>query len=269
MTPKFHEKPDVQKARPRKKHKARANVPTPRELRKRGWAVMGFDVSMSSIAGAAIGYDETLKKFAGPNFIYLRWEKDDDYFSRLKEACNSQLLVEGLLQELGLILSMDEVFIAQEEPWPLGMIRGGLSNFLKQQAEISGAFLGGLVRWGYTNVSQMNSIRWRQMVAADLGITTHHSKWRSPELAARFNCKPADSGKFRAKQWALNPGYAFMGAFENEIPDWPDIISSKDGKKPRPEGSKAKGVQPDDRYDALAVCWTHYLELQELGAFDT
>jgi hypothetical protein len=255
--------------KPRKKH-PKKKLPQPRELRSRGWAVLGFDISLSSIAAAGIGYDETLKKFKGPEFMYLRWEKDDEYFDRLKEAANAHLLIDALLTELGLVLNMDEIFIAQEEPWPVGMaLRGGASSFLKQQAEISGAFLGGLVRWGYTNVSQMNSIRWRQVVASDLGITIHHSKWRSPELALQYNCKPIDSGKFRAKQWALNPGYAFQGgAFPNEIPDWPDIIHSKDGNKPRPEGSVAKAIQPDDRYDALAVMFTHYLELQELGMFD-
>jgi hypothetical protein len=255
-SPKFHKKPGA-----RKKHGKRVN--TPRELRPRGWAVLGFDTSMSSIAGAGIGYDATLKKFVGPNFTLLRWEKDDEYFNRLQEASNSHLLVEALLSELGLLLKLDEVFIAQEEPWPLGMVRGGLSAFLKQQAEISGAFLGGLVRWGYTNVSQMNSIRWRQMIAQDLGITTHHSKWRDPKLALDYNCKPTDSGKFRSKQWAFARQ---TETWTGEIPDWPDIVQTKDGKRPRPENSKAKAVQPDDRYDALAVMWTSYLELEELGA---
>ena len=255
-----------EKAKPRAKKKR--YKPNPRELRSRGWAVIGFDTSMSSIAGAGIGYDATLKKFLGPEFVYVRWEKDDEYFDRLKEANHAELWVTGILEEMGLLLEMDEVFIAQEEPWPLGMSRGGMSAFMKQQAEISGAFLGGLVRWGYTNVSQMNSIRWRQMIAQDLGITTHHSKWKDPKLCEQYNCAPKDSGKFRAKQWAMNPGYAFQGAFPNEIPDWEDIIDSKDGKKPRPENSKAKAVQPDDRYDALAVMWTHFLELQELGALE-
>lgn len=258
------------KPKPRKKH-AKKKIPAPRELRTRGWAVLGFDISMSSIAAAGIGYDATLKKLKGPDFIYLRWEKDDEYFDRLKEAANAHLLIDALLTEPGLILDLDEIFIAQEEPWPVGMVnRGGMSSWLKQQAEISGAFLGGLVRWGYTNVSQINSVRWRKMVADDLGITTHHSKWRSPELALEHNCAPKDSGKFRAKEWALDIGLTTMAGsgFENEIPDWPDIVHSKDGNKPRPENSKAKAVQPDDRYDALAVMWTHYNELQEMGVFD-
>lgn len=257
-------------AKPRAKKKK--YLPKPRELRSRGWAVLGFDVQMSSIAGAGIGYDATLKKFVGPKFVYVRWEKEDEYFDRLKEANHSELWVGAVLEEMGLQLEMNEVFIAQEEPWPFGMVsRGGASSYLKQQAEISGAFLSGLVRWGYTNVSQMNSIRWRQTVAHDLGITTHHSKWKSPELALQYNCAPKDSGKFRSKEWALEV-YPWRMKFRDKatkeglaVPDWPDIIESKDGKKPRPEGSVAKAVQPDDRYDALAVMWSYYIELCELG----
>lgn len=256
------------KPRAKKKH----YKPQPRELRSRGWAVLGADVSMSSIAFAGIGYDAALGKLKGPNFTYLRWEKDDEYFDRLAEAANGQLLVENVVGQLGLMLNLNEIFIAQEEPWPMGMVRGGASAFMKQQAEISGAFLGGLVRWGYTNISQMNSIRWRQMIAQDLGITTHHSKWKSPELALEYNCAPKDSGKFRAKQWGLEffPELMRAGMFPDgiSIPDWPDIIHSKEGNKPRPEGSVAKAIQPDDRYDSLAVCWTHYLELQKLGVLE-
>lgn len=260
-------------SKPRAKHKR--YPPKPRELRSRGWAVCGFDISLSSIAGAAIGYDATLKKFTGPSFIYVRWEKDDEYFDRLREANHAELWIGGLIEELGMLLDLKEIFIAQEEPWPVGMAGrgGGMSAWLKQQAEISGAFLGGAMRWGYTNVAQMNSIQWRKMVADDLGITTHHTKWKSPELALKYNCSPKDSGKFRAKQWALGWEHGLLGyqvpvEFSGEIPDWPDIIHSKDGNKPRPEGSTAKAVQPDDRYDSLAVMWSYYQELQELGILD-
>lgn len=240
--------------------------------RKRGWMVAGFDTSMSSIAGAAIGWDETLKKLRGPGFVEVRWSKEDHYFDRLKTAAKAHEIILDLMHELKLSLNLDEVWIAQEEPWPMGMAGKGASSFLKQQAEISGAFLGGLVRYGYTQVSQMNSMRWRTMIAEDLGITTHHSKWRSPELAALYNCNPTDSGKFRTKEWAFGPwmgSFYENGGFPNEIPDWPDIITSgKLGKIPRPEGSVAKAVQPDDRFDALAVMWCHYQELLDEGALE-
>jgi hypothetical protein len=264
--PEFQKKP-IARAKHKKKKLMEAN---PRELRNRGWMVAGFDTSMSSIAGAAIGYDATTKKLRGPEFTIVRWSKEDHYYDRIKAAAKAHEIILDLQHQLRLELNLHEVWIAQEEPWPMGMaVRGGASSFLKQQAEISGAFLGGLMRYGYTQVAQMNSIRWRQVVAQDLGITTHTSKWRDPALADVYNCKPTDTGKFRSKQWALNPGYAFMGAFPNEIPDWPDIIESSTlGKIPRPDTSKAKAVQPDDRYDALAVCWTHYNELLDEGEFD-
>jgi hypothetical protein len=251
-------------AKGKKKKLAKA---TPAALRPKGWVVAGFDTSMSAIAGAAIGWDATLKKFKGPEFVMIRWSKEDHYFDRLHAAARAHDIIHELQSNLGMMVGLDEVWIAQEEPWPMGLVGKGASAFLKQQAEISGAFLGGLVRYGFTQVSQINSIRWRTMIAEDLEITTHHSKWRSPELAAEYNCTPADSGKFRTKQWAMNPGYAFMGIFPEEIPDWPDIISTKKlGNIPRPEDSVARAIQPDDRYDALAVMWTHYQELLDEGA---
>lgn len=263
---KFHEKPSV-----RKKHrKPELMKAKPRELRPRGWMIAGFDTSMSSIAGAAIGYDGTLKRLVGPEFLLMRWSKDDEYLDRLKEAAMAHEIVHELQNALGLLVNVDEVYIAQEEPAPMGMFRQGVSAFLKQQCEVSGAFLGGLMRYGYTNVFQINSISWRTMVAEmiteDTGepVTTHHSKWKSQALVDRYNCKPGDSGKFRTKQWALDVMAPYFGQqWGSEIPDWPDIIESADGKKPRPENSKAKSVQPDDRYDALAVMWSQAVELRK------
>jgi hypothetical protein len=260
--PKIPPKPSV-----RKKHPKLAEA-KPRILRKRGWMIVGFDTSMTSLAGAAIGWDATLKKFKGPVFVERRWTKDDHYFVRLNTAARSHDLVLELQHQLGLELNLEESWIAQEEPWPVGMVGRNthISGYLKQQAEISGAFLGGLVRYGWQNVSQINSMKWRTMIAQDLGITTHHTKWKDPELALKYNCKPADTGKFRAKQWALDHGgfKAFtLGIFPNEIPDWPDLIQRPSGLGPRPDDSHAKAVQPDDRYDALAVMWWHYTDLEQ------
>lgn len=272
--PKKKSKPEFQpKSSARAKGKKRKLMEAkPRELRKRGWMVAGFDTSMSSIAGAAIGYDATLKKLVGPEFLYLRWEKGDEYFDRLREAAQGNDLIHQLQHALGLVINTDEIWVAQEEPVPMKLFGKGVSAFVKQQSEISGAFLGGLLRYGYSNIAQINSQKWRSMVAEGITestgelVTTHHSKWRSGKLAQDFNCKPADSGKFRTKQWALDVMAPYFGQqWQTEIPDWPDIIESNDGKKPRPEGSKAKAVQPDDRYDALAVMWFHYLELENLG----
>jgi hypothetical protein len=254
---------------PRKKHPGLAKA-KPRSLRKKGWIVSGWDTSMSSLAGAAIGYDSTLKKFVGPEFVIQRWSREDHYFKRLKDAAKAPDLLHELLHRLGLMLNQDEIFIAQEEPWPVGMVGHNrhISGFLKQQAEISGAFLGGLVRYGYQNISQINSAHWRKVVADDLGITTHHTKWKDPALAARFNCKPQDTGKFRSKQWALDVMEQQFGelAFNaEEIPDWPDLITRPDGMVPRPEDSHAKAIQPDDRYDSLAIMWWHFQQLRQEG----
>ena len=227
---------------------------------KRGWVICGFDTSLSSIAGAAIAYDAVLDKYKGPVFKILRWSKEDEYFLKLHQAAKSHEIVLDLQAQMNVSMGSDEIFIAQEEPWPLGMAMGKASGALKQQAEVSGAFLGGLVRYGFQNIVQMNTTRWRMMIAEHLEITIHHTKWRDPELALKYNCRPDNSGKFRAKQWALSVWDNV--AFPNEIPDLPDIIENKKlGKIPRPEGSTAKAVQPADEYDALAIGWTLYEEL--------
>jgi hypothetical protein len=233
----------------RKKHR--------RATRSQTWVACGFDCSMSSLAGAAVGYDDTLKKLQGPVFTQRRWQRGTHYFDRMKDAARASDLVHELVAGLKMTPEIDEIFIAQEEPWPPGMAGRMQSQTLKQQAEISGAFLGGLIRYGYAQIFQIGNHQWREIVARDLGITIHHSKWRDPELAQFYNCKPADSGKFRAKQWGVDQ------PFPEDVPDWPDIIeSSKQGKIPRPEGSKAKAIQCDDRYEALAVCQWMVEELE-------
>jgi hypothetical protein len=244
--------------------KAGARKKVQKATRRQTWVAAGFDVSMSSMAGAAVGYDATLKKLLGPVFTIKRWEKNYHYFDRIRDAAKSHELVLDLITQLKMTPEAEEIFIAQEEPWPPGIFRGGQSAQLKQQAEISGAFLAGVLRYGYSQVWQISANDWRQLVARDLGITIHHSKWRSPELAAEYNCKPTDSGKFRSKQWAFEADTtAQYWAMREDTPDWPDIItSSKLGKVPRPEGSTAKALQPDDRYDALAVCQWMVEELE-------
>jgi hypothetical protein len=78
-------------------------------------------------------------------------------------------------------------------------------------------------------VFEINNTSWKKPIADDLGTNT-----RDPQL------------KFKIQDWALE---AWPG-----VPEWPPIIKSdKYGRIPRPEGSKAKGIQPDDRYDALGI----------------
>lgn len=252
-SPKFPSKPPVRAKG--KKYKAAVAV-----KRSKGWAALGFDLSTSSIAGCLVGYDSILDRFVGPHFLMRRWGKEDHYFSRLEMVARAEEHVQDLLASAKLFLDLDEIFIAVEEPFPphSGFTARGNSQSLKQQAEISGAFLGGLMRYGYREIYQIGNHLWRQVIAEDMEISIHHSKWKDPSLAAIYNCKPADVGKFRAKQWAFHtlgiaPVLAQMG-FPEEIPDWPEIIGSKGGKIARPENSIAKAIQPDDRYDALAIC---------------
>lgn len=266
----------VRKKRPMAKAKSKLKLPEPREVREKGWMICGFDVSMSSIAGAAFGYDKALDKKVGPKFFMKRWQKDDHYFDRLRDAAKAHECVLELQSGLGLILETHEVYIAQEEPFPPhgSFTKQGASRSLKQQAEISGAFLGGLLRYGYQELWQMGNQAWRKVIADMLSengreITTHYTKWRDPALCEIYNCKPADTGKFRSKQWAfdqfgISPVLAQMGWHE-EIPDWPDIIRSSNGHLPRPENSRAKAFQPDDRYDALAIMWALTADMEGRG----
>lgn len=244
--------------------KARSEIAKPKNY---GWMLAGFDLSYSSIAAAAISYDAILHKHKGPVFYMQRWSKEDEFFDRLKFVAKAQDIIFTLMGELKLgNMPLDKIYIAQEEPFPVTgkFVQSGNSNRLKQQAEMSGAFLGGLLRYGYENISQMHNQTWRGVVAKDLGTTTYYKKWKDPALCAIYNCKPNDTGKFRSKQWALGEQYSPFNV--SKIPDWPDIIeSSKLGKIPRPEGSVAKAVQPDDRYDALAIMRAEWLELRMQG----
>lgn len=212
--------------------------------RDKGWMVCGFDLSLSSVAGAAYAYDRITDTFKGPVFVSWRWGKGTEYYDRITDCSRSFDWIEQLQTELGVLLELDDVFIAVEEPFPFGMVKQMESNALKQQSEISGAFLGGLLRYGYKNIFQISANQWRQIVAAELGITIHHTKYNYTSNPFQYAPSGKGSGKWRSKEYGL----------KFNLPDWPDMIdSSKHGKIPRPEESKAKAVQPDDRYDAYAI----------------
>lgn len=238
-----------------------------------GWMICGFDVSMSSIAGAAIAYDRTCDRHRGPVFVMRRWSKEDHYFDRLKMAAKSHELILDLCAELRVVMASNEIYIAQEEPFPphTKFMGRGHSGFLKQQAEVSGAFLGGLLRYGYDQIHQVGNTTWRKVVADQISeatgedVTLHPPKWRSGKLAQIYNCKPDDSGKFRVVQWThdIFEPWAVQQCGSEGIPEWPHIIeSNKLGKIPRPETSKAKAIQPDDRYDALGIMEALRVEIE-------
>jgi hypothetical protein len=218
--------------------------------------IIGADISMSSIALAGIAFDATLKKRVGPGFHIWRWDQGTHYFDRITDCVHCENFIWDVYAELKLgNVNSENVYIAVEEPWPFGIVGKAQSGYLKQQAEISGAFLAGLLKYGFRNIFQISANSWRKIVADGLGISTHHTRWKDQQQGWNvedpcgfFNCKPDDLGKFRAKAWALS-------IYDGVIPDWPEIIEATGkGKVPRPKDSRAKAVQCDDRYDALAVC---------------
>lgn len=195
------------------------------------WAAVGCDTSMTSIAAVAVGYDGKLCKRVGPFYGEIRWMPEDDYFLRLAQAAAGFNMIHDMLAKMW-VLDPTRTYIAFEEPWFYGAVKQQQSEWLKQQAEIAGAFKGGLARYGYKNLYEINNSQWRAVIRRD-GIKIR----KGPE------------GKFDIKEWAM---------LAYGLPDLPDLVASRTGAKiPRPEsgyGAKARAIQPNDIYDAAAVC---------------
>lgn len=121
----------------------------------------------------------------------------------------------------------------------MGLVKKMKSSWLKQQAQMSGAFLGGLVRYGYPNLFEVNVSSWRKIVIDETD-----------------NTKP---DKYDIKEWAIQA---------YKLPDLPDLIKAKNGKIPRPEKSTAKPVQPQDIYDACGIMAWLENELVKGGVID-
>lgn len=243
----------------RSKKKSKPQIPQASRVRKKSalkkggkrWSpvkvvVIGADVSMSTISLGGIAETKDGKIRVGTASI--RWTTGVDYFKRMKEAADaSQNVVMELYADMKIMPELAQVHFAIEEAVSYGHIQRAMGQFTKQQIQISGAFMGGLLKWGFTNLYEIQNNQWRAMVAHDLGFTIHKSKWAPPELAKEFHCNERDVGKFRAKQWVKK----FHPKWDKE---WPDIIrQGKQGQIPRPLDSFAKGVQSDDRYEALAM----------------
>jgi hypothetical protein len=186
---------------------------------------------MSSIAVVGIGYDSKTDKIVGPSFSELRWFTDDEYFTRLGQAAKAYELILDVLKDLW-VIEMERVILAIEEPWYYGAVKQQQSAWLKQQAEVAGAFKGGLVRYGFKYIYEINNSQWRKAVRDD-----------GQEI------RKGQEGKWDVKTWAIK-------AFG--LPEFPDLVKDRNGSKiPRPEsgfGAKAKPVQPSDIYDAAACC---------------
>jgi hypothetical protein len=209
----------------------------------RSWAAIGADTSMTSVAVVAIGYDAILDKIVGPKYADMRWMPEDDYFKRLGQAAKGYDLILDVLG--GLVIPTHRVYIAAEEPFFYGAVKRQQSGWLKQQAEVAGAFKGGLARYGYLNIYEINNSQWHAALRKD-GVEFEIAPKGSPEIDKKL---ARERNKFLVKTWAIK-------AFG--LPDLPDLVASKSGAKiPRPEsgyGAKAKAVQPNDIYDAAACC---------------
>jgi hypothetical protein len=202
---------------------------------KDSWVAVGMDMSFTSIAATAIGWDAVLDKMTDVKWGEIRWTPEDDYFTRLGQAAKVHELVTDVIPGLWTI-EPNRVCICVEEPFPLGMVarKTFTGSWIKQQCEVAGAAKGALVRYGWPNIYEINNAQWKATLRRE-GITIR----KMPE------------GKWDVKTWAM----AALG-----IPDMPDLVAGKEGGKiPRPEsgwGAKAKAVQPSDVYDAAAcMAW--------------
>jgi hypothetical protein len=225
----------------------RSAVSGGRKWKKAEMVYIGGDISLSSISlgGLARTTDGKLRFGA----VSKRWTKDVDYFIRMKESAKAHEFVLDLLAELKVLAEIEQMAFAIEEAVAIGYLQKAQSAWVKQQLQISGAFLGGLLRWGYKDIVEIQANKWRAMVANDLGITTHTSKWNSTDVLAlppEFHAAARNVGKYRAQQWVQ----VFHPKWDGH---WPDIVKTKDGQVSRPETSKAAGEQSDDRYEALAM----------------
>jgi hypothetical protein len=234
------------KGKLKKKSRPIAKGKSKSKFKKASWMAVGIDTSTTALAAAAFAYDGTLKKEIGPVATVHRFSPDVDWFDRLKFAVRPENLIHDLMAQLKIIVELEETYIGIEQPFAYGQIRGGMSNALMQQAQISGAVYGGLLRYGYFQLHEMSANDWRQIVAAELGITIHHSKWNNPKGV----------GKLRARE--------YVEKVYPEVPAWPDLISrTGKGLIPRPEDSKAKAVQCDDRYQAICQADWMVMEIED------
>lgn len=215
--------------------KTASTLPSRQKAAQKGsWAAVGIDTSMSSLAVAAIGFDGMSGQVKGPATKVLRWTSENEYLDRLAMAAKSHELVLDVLHLLWVIDS-SKVYVAVEEPFPLGMVKKMQSGWIKQQAQVSGAVLGSLMRYGYRNLFEVNNSTWKKSINDDVGLALK-TKWD-------------------VKDWAI----AYY-----DMPDLPDLVKAKTGGKiPRPEsgfGANAKAEQPDDIYDAVGIM--HYMRTE-------
>lgn len=218
----------------------------------KSWAALGWDTSMTSIAVVGIGYDAVLDKHVGPAWAETRWMPEDDYFLRLGQAARAEKLALDVLNTLW-VIKPERVWHAFEEPFHYGAVQRQIGSWVKQQAEVSGAVKGAIVRYGFKNLNEINNSQWHAALRKD-GVEFDKVPRGIPQ-GQKDAIKLAN--KFKVKTWAMER----LG-----LPDFPDLVASKSGAKiPRPEsgfGAKARAVQPSDIYDAAAIAHWMRLELE-------
>jgi hypothetical protein len=231
------------------------------------WVCIGGDISLSSLSLAGLARTRTGKLRTGA--ISIRWEKEQDYFERMAALAKAHDFIHDLMAEMKVMAELDEIAIAIEEAVPIGMLQRGTKGkssgatgaWMKQQIQISGSFIGGLLRWGYRDIYEIQANQWRKVVADDLGITTHASKWNTEDvlkLPSHMNANAKSIGKYRAQQWVEQ----FHPKWDGH---WPDIIASSKGQIARPSTSHAMGIQADDRYESYAIAEWLRRELKRVG----
>lgn len=194
---------------------------------------IGADLSLSSLALSAKMYDSTLRELKGPSWAITRWSKEVSLDEKLRQVAKGHDFIHEIMYELnhGIIPDSEVLFIGVEELPPRAMD----ARRYREQAEIIGAFVGGLLRYGFTNVIRVNIKSWQSLVAADMEVSLK------------------DLDKWIVKEWARQL---------HDAPKWKDLIrNNKQGLIPKPQGSKAMPEQPDDRYDATGIMewvWENY-----------
>lgn len=199
---------------------------------------VGWDISMSVFAGCAKMYDGVLNKMRGPVWYEHRFDWEDDFNTRMASAARAHEHILDLIGVLGgAIFDRDQIFIGVEEI-PFGYMGKGASKRIRQQCQIQGAFLSGICRWGW-NPWEVNVKNWRSVIADDFEMKQNK-----------------EFDKWTVVEWVKE--------VYPDVPDWPDLISSAKGLKPKPSTSTAKPQQPDDRYDSTGIMeWVWDRAMQE------
>lgn len=217
------------------------------KIAQKSWAALGWDTSMTSVAVVGVGFDGITKQLVGPAWAETRWMPEDDYYLRLAQASNAKDLAFDVLQQLWVIDSA-RVWMAFEEPWYYGAVKQQQSAWLKQQAEVAGAVKGGLAKYGFKQLHEINNQQWKHSLREE-GVPLLAPNRKDPDM------------KWKVKRWAIEWG----------MPDVPDLVKDRSGAKiPRPAsgyGAKAKPIQPNDIYDAAAICfWMREYVIRYLGS---